>query len=329
MLRFMLPNQTPPPSLLWITDPWSTLDMKKDTTLRLAQETKNLGFQSWWTSSDLVLTAKKKLLRVVPIEHAPNPDFAVDLEASNFSQIHYRVDPPVNESYRKLIADIAARVAPDSPGGEPFTRSPRILNPPALICNQTEKLPPEELLDLAPAHFVLHSEVDSERAFPKVQDWNSFVTKPMNLAQSIGVKKWTRPTSLFRFLEITNQEARTFGYPILVEEFLPGIAAGELRMWFSMGHFIGALKKHPVKGDFRVLVDSGSRIEAHVLSPAEERIAGRIGESLRKQGVALAAIDLIDGRICDYNLTSPGLLVQLEEVHGRNLAKEVIEKLVH
>lgn len=318
MFFTQLPNQMPPPSLLWITDPWSTLDIKKDTTLRLAHETKNLGIPSWWASSDLVLSAKKKLLRVIPIEHAPNADFAVDLPPSNFSQIHFRVDPPVDESYRKLIADMIDR------GAEPE----RILNPPTLIASQSEKLPPAELLDLAPAHQRLNSSGDIELAFNKASHWRGFVSKPMNLAQSVGVKRWPQPASLTQFREIIEREAADLGYPLLIEEFLPGIADGEVRLWFSRGHLIGALRKHPLAGDFRVLIDSGSRIEAHSLSAAERSVADRIGASLIQQGIALAAIDLIEGKICDYNITSPGLLVQLEEAHGQNFAKAVIERLV-
>jgi glutathione synthase len=314
----MLPTKMPPPSLLWITDPWSTLDVKKDTTLRLAHEAKIQGIASWWSSPDLLLGAKKKLLRAIPIEHAPNADFAVDLDPSKIFQIHFRIDPPVDDSYRKLIADIVER------GVEPE----RILNPPGIIGTQSEKLPPPELLDLSPAHHAIHSKGDMELAYPDVRKWKSFVTKPMNLAQSVGVKKWPTPGSLPQFLAIMEEESERFGLPLLVEEFLPGITAGETRLWFAMGHLIGALKKHPLPGDFRVLIDSGSRIEAHEPGPTEKEVARRIGLALKRQKVALAAVDLIDGRICDYNITSPGLLVQLEEVHQENLARVVIEKLI-
>ncbi|NDF15358.1 hypothetical protein EB061_08565 [bacterium] len=314
----MLPTKMPPPSLLWITDPWSTLDTEKDTTLRLAQEANFRGIASWWSSSDLVLGAKKKLLRVIPIERAPDTDFAIDLDPAEFSQIHFRVDPPVDDSYRKLIADIVGR------GAKPD----QILNPPGIIGTQTEKLPPPELLDLSPAHHRIDSVNDMKLAYTAAARWESFVTKPMNLAQSVGVKRWPAAGTLSQFIAIMEEEVSRFGFPLLVEEFLPGIAAGETRLWFAMGQLIGALRKHPVPGDFRVLIDSGSRIEAHNPTLPEQEAARRIGLALRRQKVALAAVDLIDGRICDYNITSPGLLVQLEEVHQKNLAREVIEKLI-
>jgi glutathione synthase len=150
----------------------------------------------------------------------------------------------------------------------------------------------------------------------------------MNLAQSIGVKKWSVPKSAESFIEILKAETLNWTIPILVEEYLAEIANGEVRMWFAFGKFIAALKKHPKAGDFRVLIDEGSKVEAYTLSADEVSIAEEVGRSLVKQGVGMAAIDFISGKICDYNLTSPGLLIQLETVHGKNLAKDIIEALV-
>ena len=96
-------------------------------------------------------------------------------------------------------------------------------------------------------------------------------------------------------------------------------------MWFAGERFIAALKKHPKAGDFRVLIDEGSRVESYTLNSYEEKIASDIGRTLKKQGILLAAIDLIGDKICDYNITSPGLLVQLEKVHGgKNFAREIL-----
>ena len=96
-------------------------------------------------------------------------------------------------------------------------------------------------------------------------------------------------------------------------------------MWFAGEKFNSALKKYPKTGDFPVLIDEGSKVSAYTLSRDEEKIATDIGKTLKKQGILLAAIDLIGNKICDYNITSPGLLVQLEQVHGgKNFAKEIL-----
>jgi hypothetical protein len=42
----------------------------------------------------------------------------------------------------------------------------------------------------------------------------------------------------------------------------------------------------------------------------------------------MAAIDLIADQVTDFNFTSPGLLVQMESLLGRNLAQPIVKSLV-
>jgi glutathione synthase len=319
-------SRSPMPSisLLWVTDPWSTLTHSQDTTLRLAEEASALGVRTYWSGSDFIFDAPGTQLKVVPVTThftAISEDSAMrsaeTIEASKFHQIHYRVDPPVDFNYISGIEKLLLKGVTKS----------QILNPADLITQQSEKIPPHDLSHLAPRLRVVHLEADAKLAFAEFKNDSKLVTKPMNLAQSIGVKQWQTPTSEAEFVSLLKSETSNWTIPILVEEFLPEIAKGEVRMWFAFGKFIAALKKHPKAGDFRVLIDEGSKVEAYTLTPAEEKLADEVGVSLKKAGVALAAIDFISGKICDYNLTSPGLLIQLEQVHGKNFAKAIIEAL--
>ncbi len=322
----MLQHKMPVKTILWVTDPWNTLEHAQDTTLRLAQEASNLGVSSYWSGSDFILNGSKNSLMVVPV----GPDFiqnfnasrtpqCLEMDASSFQQIHFRVDPPVDGQYQALLSAISERTGAPS----------LILNPALLISQQSEKLPPPDLLHLAPKHCIVTDSSLVSKAFKKFSEDDGFVTKPMNLAQSVGVKQWRRPESEAEFSTILAGESEDFSRPILVEEFLPGIHGGEVRMWFAMGNFVAALKKYPKSGDFRVLIDEGSKVEPYLLSGDEQAISKEVGASLKRQGIALAAIDFISGKICDYNITSPGLLVQLEAVHQKNLAQTVIENLLN
>ena len=127
---------------------------------------------------------------------------------------------------------------------------------------------------------------------------------------------------------LMKSETHDFKESILVEEYLPQIDDGEVRVWYCFGEVIASLKKHPKKGDFRVLIDEGSKVEAHLLSDHELKSALEVGLTLKNDRVALAAIDFISGKICDYNITSPGLLVQLEKVHGQNFARRILQILI-
>ena len=321
----MLPNLLHPVSILWITDPEETLDRAQDTTLRLGAEALNRGVRSWWSGSDSTLDAPAGMLKVRSFERMNDtPGFDhIPFElvpAAEFDQIHYRVDPPVDAAYRTFLESLLRQgVKPE-----------QIHNPLDLITTQSEKLPPPELLDLAPRHRIIASREDALHAYPLASSLEDWVSKPMNLAQSIGVKRWKKPASEQEFLRWMDSETGHYSRPVLVEEFLKGIEKGEVRMWFAMGEFIGALKKHPIPGDFRVLVDQGSRIEPYFLDASESEAALRVGASLKRQRISLAAIDFIDGLISDYNITSPGLLVQLEKAHGgANFARRIIDLLLN
>ncbi len=268
-----------------------------------------------------MLDAEPGSLRVYSFSSDMNPetDSATRMLSSKFNQIHYRIDPPVDHQYRRLLDDLLER------GVEPG----QILNPPQLIAFQSEKLPPRDLYHLAPRHTVLSDKTSAITAFFQVKKWSAWVSKPMNLAQSIGVKLRPRPKKLEEFLSHIESDSDHFRNPILLQEYLEGIAKGEIRMWFARGKFIAALKKYPAEGDFRVLIDHGSKIEAYHPTLMEQEIALEVGSSLRDQGIALAAIDFIDGKISDYNITSPGLLVQLEKVHGgKNFAAEILKAIL-
>ena len=242
----------------------------------------------------------------------------IEVDPSKFHQIHYRVDPPVDFKYISGIEKILLKGAIKS----------QIFNPVDLITKESEKVPPLALAHLAPRLLVVQNAAQAVLAFESFRNDSEIVTKPLNLAQSIGVKKWSMPKTETEFKKLIETETAGFAHPLVVEEYLADIQNGEVRIWFCFGKVIAALKKHPKKGDFRVLIDEGSLVEAYHLNAAEEKVAQEVGAVLKRDGVGLAAIDFIGGKICDYNITSPGLLVQLEALHQKNFAKEIIETLL-
>lgn len=312
------PSQLSNHSLLWVTDPWSTLDHSQDTTLRLAHEAYKMGFDSYWSASDFILSSQAQSLEVCRVTDAQMNSERTLLDPSRVHHLHYRIDPPVDFNYISLLTQLTQRgISPK-----------QILNPPDLIAHHSEKLPFSDLMHLAPLHHIVKSKDDLKEAFLNLRNESKVISKPLHLAQSIGVKQWTMPTSQKDFDAVLEVETEGFKTPLMLEEYLAGIHEGEVRMWFSGGTFIAALKKFPKAGDFRVLIDEGSKIEAYHLSSKEQEVAAEVGTSLKRAGIGLAAIDFIDSKISDFNITSPGLLVQLEKVHGnQNFAKKILEAL--
>jgi glutathione synthase len=307
-------------SLLWITDPWSTLAHDQDTTLRFLHEAVHMGLPTYWSASDFILQPlSPKMIQVVSAMDvvAGRPTQFVELPASSFHQVHYRVDPPVDFNYLDLLEKLTTRINPAL-----------IFSPPALLQNQSEKIPPKSLAAFTPRTAVIRTTQDIHAAWSLFHKDSRVVLKPLHQAQSKGVTLLTAPPTLPTWSDAIRRATNEFQNPMVIQEYLPGIDQGEVRMWFARGEFIAALKKYPKSGDFRVLIDEGSRVEAYTLNAQEQQAALAVGDALRAQGVLLAAVDWIDGKISDYNFTSPGLLVQLEKVHQQNFARPILTKLL-
>jgi glutathione synthetase len=310
------------PSFLWITDPWSTLDHSKDTTLRLMHEAIKMGIPTFWSASNTLFSEQfhdKVMIadfsKGIPAD--PESWSCKPVSLSIFQQIHYRIDPPVDQHYLEILDGLIQRGANEK----------QILNPPNLLRHWSEKIPPLDLNHFAPKMIQVSTPDDVTKAKILLQQCSDLVSKPLHLAQSIGVKKHTTPSTEAEWFQLCKFLTHDFQEKVLLEEFLPEITLGEIRLWFAGQKFIGALKKYPKESDFRVLIDEGSKVEAYILNDQEKKIADEIGRSLQKHGILMAAIDLIGKKICDFNITSPGLLVQLEQVHGnQNFTKEVLNQ---
>ena len=118
-----------------------------------------------------------------------------------------------------------------------------------------------------------------------------------------------------------------FTQPILLQKYQPEISRGEVRLWFLDGMLLAQARKLPLPHDFRVNIDRGSRLVATLLTAREKKVAAKLARHLRSRGIRLAAVDLIGGLVTDFNFTSPGLLVQMEQITGKNLAGQIIQSL--
>lgn len=304
--------------LVWVTDPWHSLDHSADTTLRLFRECLQLNIPTRWSSSDFILNTQ--CLTSVNVcawdGKSGMPSEPFEVQTSKIHRLLYRPDPPVDLSYLSLLSQLEERLG-----------SSRILNPPSVL-KQSEKLLPPSLSHLAPLGWVVSDTQSSEKCWNESSTLREFVLKPMNSAQSKGVEILKSPSNQQEWGSLMFEKTKQWTEPVMIQEFLPQIHEGEIRLWFVFGRFLAALKKFPISGDFRVQIDQGSRIEPFHPTSELLPLISQIGLALSNQGVALAAIDLIGSKISDYNITSPGLLVQLEQVHQKNFSRIIIEEIL-
>lgn len=313
--------------LLWITDPWDTLDHPKDTTLRLIEESLKLGIVSYWCDvksirfdTDRVVLDARRVEAVSPGRSTSSFRLKATevFSPRDFTHLFYRTDPPVDLAYLLplQLLEFALRGAKKS----------RLVNPARVIFSANEKLEGAAISRLFPRAFV-SSNREKLEAF--IRKERKVVLKPLYQAQSKGV----------RVLDITLhspdqisaallEPTEGFQVPVILQEFLPEIEKGENRLWFVNGKLLGAVRKKPKAGEVVINMDQGGSVTKTVLNTKEKAAVLQIGRYLKSQGIEWAAVDLIQGKVTDFNFTSPGLIVAMEEVLEKNLAAEILKKTV-
>jgi glutathione synthase len=308
---------------LWITDPWATLDAPRDTSLRLAQEAEKRGHESWWCDVKSVRCEGEKIrfeaqrLSADDFSRGSEKTFSIDA----FDSIHYRVDPPVDLAYSQPLQILRLALEQLRPG-----KRPEFVNPIQALLTANEKLE-AVLIPKLSAPGITSSQWEALARFGHRE--KRTVMKPLFTAQSQGIEllDWSDAAGARRARRLLEGATDGFQRPVLLQRYLKGIARGETRLWFLDGQVLATAKKLPLKNDFRVNIDQGSQLAAHQLTTPEKRAATAIGKRLRALKVRLAAIDLIDGYVTDFNFTSPGLIKQMEEITGKNLALQIINAL--
>ena len=301
---------------LWITDPWNTLDHANDTTLRLAQEAVAQGHHSFHCDvrrlrlEGTTLRAEVSTLQDGHLKPVSWPKAGL----AHFDSWHYRVDPPVDLAYTHPLQLLCLHER----------ASERLVNPPSVLFQLNEKLgPPRLRASFAPS--LVSSQLEVLEAF--IRSHRVAVLKPLHFAQSRGVDKIASSDSADDRLRKLTEATDGFTRPVMLQQFLNGIEKGEQRLWFLDGKLLAHVTKHPLEGDFRVNLDQGSRLSIRPLSAQERAVGSRVGRELKRLGARLAAVDLVEGRIIDFNTTSPGLLVAMERITGKNLARPIIQAL--
>jgi len=159
------------------------------------------------------------------------------------------------------------------------------------------------------------------------------VLKPLHEAQSHGIEllDWRTPEGVENAKGKLASATQQFQTPVILQIFLEAIAEGETRLWFLDGKLLAHVKKVPAIGDFRVNMDQrgpqGSRLALSTLTENEKKTVKQISRHLRTRKIRLAAVDLIENFITDFNFTSPGLIPLMESLLEVNLAKPIVRAL--
>jgi glutathione synthetase len=314
--------------LLWVTDPWENLHEETETTLRLVSEAHKAGLRGAWCHYQTIRWSGQSVVADVhDIIAAPSASRSrVELASPRVAdvalatRIVFRPDL-VNRGTAHALKLAAVGLERAGRDAERV-----VVNPPRALLGHGEKLAPVALAEhMAPS--VIASRLDVLLAFGAAE--GTVVLKPLDLHQSIGVRRLHfGPAHDRAEAEAVLRSATEDGHvSVILQRYVGSFADAEKRLCFVNGKLLAWAGKCPREGAFPLDMDRNARLLATELTEGEERVAAAVGAWLSLNRIALAGVDVIGGFLTDVNFVSPGLLVELEGLVGRNLAGAVIETL--
>lgn len=114
---------------------------------------------------------------------------------------------------------------------------------------------------------------------------------------------------------------------VILQEYIEGADQGDVRILILNGTPIGAMKRVPGEGDHRSNVTAGGTVVKHKLSKKEKELCDRIGPKLVKDGLFFVGIDVINGKLVEVNVMSPGGITYINKVAKIRLQEKVINAL--
>ena len=112
---------------------------------------------------------------------------------------------------------------------------------------------------------------------------------------------------------------------VILQEYIEGADEGDVRVILLNGEPIGAMKRVPAVGDARSNVHAGGTAIKHNLTKEELLICKKIGPSLVADGLYFVGVDIINGKLIEVNVLSPGGIVNINRLNKTKLQKIILD----
>ena len=229
------------------------------------------------------------------------------LDLGTMDVILLRQDPPFDLAYittTHLLERLPPRVL--------------VVNDPASVRDAPEKLFVMTYPDLMPPTLITRDKGEIE-AFRRQH--GAVVMKPLYGHGGASVFKIAEKDG--NFGSLYDLFATLFREPWVVQGFLPNVVHGDKRIILVDGVPLGAVNRVPAENDIRSNMVRGGAASATAFTDREREICDTIGPELKRRGLLLVGIDVIDGYLTEINVTSPTGIRAIKRVGGPDLAVPV------
>jgi glutathione synthase len=292
-------------------DPIQAIRIAGDTTFALLLEAQARGHRLLYYTPDrlslqgAVVTARVEPLHVQDVEgaHATlGPIERIDL--ARVDVVLMRQDPPFDMAYI-TATHILERIHPGT----------LVVNDPSEVRNAPEKLYVLDYPALMPPTLITRdrAEIEAFRA-----EHGTIVIKPLHGHGGAAVFRVAPEDP--NFGSMFDLFSATFREQWVVQRFLERITEGDKRIILIDGEALGAVNRVPAVNDIRSNLVRGGAANASQLSEREREICATIGPELKRRGLILVGIDVIDGHLTEINVTSPTGIRAIKRLGGPDLA---------
>ncbi|MCR5260825.1 MAG: hypothetical protein K6C94_03200 [Candidatus Gastranaerophilales bacterium] len=234
---------------------------------------------------------------------------------NDFDLVFFRPDPPVDIDYINAcyILDFVD------------TNKTKIINNTKSVLDFNEKLHGNIFPEYTPKN-IIAADVKIIREF--VETEKEAIIKPLNRCFGSGIFYLNKnDKNLNSLIALSTNNGKT---AVCVQEYLGHGQGGDKRA-FIVGEKVYpmSLRKLPGENDFRFNTHSDKYFKQEFLTEKEMTAAQNIAKYLTKQGIYLSALDLIDEKVTEINVTSPCYFFrEMNRLHGIKFNESVIEDII-
>ena len=306
---------------LFIADPLENFKIYKDTTFAMMREAQRRGHSlavceprhvSWVRGGQV--TAQ---LRHITLTDESDHWFSVQSEETaalaGFGAVLMRKDPPFDSEYfyATHMLEQAER------------EGAKVFNKPRALRDHPEKLAIMEFPQFIGPTIVTRDAAEIRRFHAEHQD---IILKPLDGMGGMGIFR-VGPDGL-NLGSITETLNRDGAQSVMVQKFLPEIAAGDKRVLIIGGKPVPfCLARIPQGGEVRGNLAAGGKGVAQPLSARDREIAEALGPVLQSRGLLLAGVDVIGDCVTEINVTSPTCFQEIFDQTGCDVASLYIDAL--
>lgn len=306
--------------ILILMDPLKKLSLEWDCSLALLREFHRRRHTIWtadipdlWAENQDLFAAAR--LTAATGNHTLRQKNPEPLPLTGIDLVVVRKEPPFNENYihmTYLLDRLASQVA--------------ISNHPSGIRDTNEKLGILNFPGWIPKTLSTQSPDQIEIFRQRLE--SDLILKPLDQKGGTGIIALRKGRNSVQQIKKITRNGTTM---VQAQEFIaPQGLPGDKRILILGDKILTAFERHCKPGEFRANLSQGGTAHACRIMPEEKKLAAAVIPYCREKGLDLVALDLVDAKLIEINVTCPAGLTEAETLYpNQHLIKAWADYLEH